>query len=64
MTNGDKVRQMTNSDLEELWSVTEFDRKYVPEECSINEDGCRYWNFRCDACPATFRNWLDSEVSE
>ena len=64
MTNGDKVRQMTNSDLEELWGVAEFDDKYLPE-CSNGEGvECRYWNFNCKACPATFRNWLDEEVDE
>lgn len=67
MTNGDKVRQMTNSDLEELWSAETFDDKYIPA-CGKDPDTtlrtCRYWNFACETCPATFRNWLDEEVEE
>lgn len=61
MTNGDVVRQMTNSDLQELWSITRFDDKYVPE-CQHEEGSCEYWNFSCECCPVTFRNWLDDEV--
>lgn len=63
MTNGDNVRRMTNSDLEELWSTDSFDEKFRPE-CSKSGEGCRYFNFTCDLCPATFRNWLDEEVEE
>ena len=63
MTNGDKVRQMTNSDLEELWSVTSFEDKYLPE-CSQTGENCGYFDFTCNGCPKTFRNWLEAEVSE
>lgn len=63
MTNGDKVRQMTNSDLEELWSIAKFDDEFLPE-CSLTGKDCRYWNFTCEVRPATFRNWLDAEVPE
>ena len=63
MTNGDIVRQMTNSDLEELWSIQKLDEKYQPE-CAKDGKDCRYWNFSCELCPATFRNWLDAEVEK
>ena len=63
MTNGDKVRQMTNDELEKLWSM-EFEDRFIPECSQSGEDSCRYWNYRCEACPATFRNWLDAEVEE
>ena len=57
MTNGDKVREMTDSDLVELWSVTEWDDKYLPE-CAKTGEGCQYYDFTCKACPLTFGNWL------
>lgn len=63
MTNGDCVRQMTNSDLMELWSVERFDDRFQPE-CAKDGRGCQYWNFACESCPLTFRNWLDAEVEE
>ena len=63
LTNGDKVREMTDSDLVELWSVTEWDDKYLPECANDETIGCAYVNFTCKGCPLTFGNWL-KDVSE
>ena len=66
MTNGDKVRQMTNDELQELWAVTDFPTEHIPD-CyfgHVDEDYCEYPNWDCKACPLTFRNWLDAEVEE
>ena len=69
MTNGDKVRQMTNDELQELWSTVSFPTEYVPD-CFFghvdedDDDYCEYPIAECHTCPLTFRNWLDAEVEE
>lgn len=60
MTNGDRVRQMSDEELAELWDGFEYDRKYVPE-CFENGD-CDHEGYVCECCPKTFLNWLKAEA--
>jgi len=61
-TNGDKVRQMTDDELAELWGQTMFPEKYHAgcEKCEKNES-CEFLWY---ACPETFRNWLKAPAEE
>jgi len=62
-TNGDRVRQMTDEELAELWSCTLFPEKYQAncKECK-RDDNCE---FSWYACPETFRSWLkDVSIQE
>lgn len=57
-TNGDRVRQMTDDELEKLWGIQKFGDEYLPE-CADKNGECQYWNYTCELCPATFRKWLE-----
>ena len=59
MTNGDRVRHMTDEQLRDLWARTEFD---VPI-CDCG-DGCEYPNFVCKACPKAFYEWLQEVAKD
>lgn len=61
-TNEDKVRQMTDDELAELWNRTLFPEKYQAncEGCK-RDDNCE---FSWYACPETFRNWLKAPAEE
>ena len=62
MTNGDLVRQMDNSRLAELWSRTYFPDRY---HADCNTCGkIHHCDFMAQACPDTFKNWLDASCSE
>ena len=52
MTNGDKIRQMSNEELAE----------YVCEICSYNKEECEY-NCNLD-CKADVKAYLDMEMQE
>jgi hypothetical protein len=63
MTNYDRVLLMDEDQLVELWSTQKFAEKYQPE-CAKDGRGCQYWNYTCELCPGTFRNWLRSTDDE
>ena len=58
MTNGDKVRQMTDEQLRDLWTRLEFE---IPV-CDF--DKCEYQDFSCSCCPKAFYEWLKKEAKE
>ena len=63
MTNYDRVLTFDEDQLVELWSTQKFAEKYQPE-CAKDGKGCQYWNYTCELCPGTFRNWLRSTDDE
>lgn len=68
MTNGDRVRQMTNEELMKLWSTEKFDDKYFPgcaaDPEAVDNDRCKWMNYTCELCPLTFYNWLEAEMED
>lgn len=57
-TNGDKVRQMNNDELVELWG------KVFPGQFAANCNECKEDYYRCGFyncnCPKAFKNWLEA----
>lgn len=58
MKNIDRVHNMTEDQLVQLWSVKRFDGDYIRDNCQE----CEWSDFDCDSCPETFRNWLGAEL--
>ena len=57
MTNGDRIRQMTDEELREFLND-------IADKCSMQD--CKYcpMNGACDDVPISMRKWLKQEVSE
>lgn len=53
MTNGDKIRQMSNEELAKYLSSTDVNA------CMKDRDYCKEEIWRCDEC---WLEWLNSEV--
>ena len=65
MTNGDRVRMMTDEEIAKL-RETEIDSKY---RCAESEKPffakCEWWpHYGCGFCPNTFLNWLRAPAEE